>query len=296
MRLGTIADGHGATVAVRADGDEVVVLDHPDVGALLSSTPDLHALAAVAGERRPLEAVTFAPLVPHPNKIICLGLNYATHIKETGRPTPEYPTLFAKYDGSLIGAGESILLPKVSDKVDWEAEMAVVIGRPARHVGADDALDHVAGYSVMNDVTVRDWQRRTLQFLSGKTFESTTPLGPWLVTPDELPPGGRDLSIRCLVDGEVMQDSTTSDLLFDVATTIAYISDILTLLPGDVIATGTPGGVGFARDPQVFLRPGQVLTTEIEHIGTCTNPCVAEAGTGSTAGTAPSTPVERTTA
>jgi len=276
MRLGTIADGHGGTVAVRLDGDEVVALPHTDVGALLSSMPEWDALAAVRGERRPLNGVSFAPLVPHPNKIICLGLNYATHVKETRRPTPEYPTLFAKYDGSLVGAKDPIVLPTVSESVDWEAEMAVVIGRPARHVAAADALGHVAGYSVINDVTVRDWQRRTIQFLSGKTFESTTPLGPWLVTPDELPAGGSGLSIRCLVDGEVMQDSNTSDLLFDVATTIAYISDIITLRPGDVIATGTPGGVGFARDPKIFLQPGQVLTTEIEGLGSCENRCVAE--------------------
>ena len=276
MRLGTIADGHDGTVAVRLEGDEVVALPHTDVGALLSSTPEWGALAAASGERCPLDGARFAPLVPHPNKIICLGLNYAAHIKETGRPTPEYPTLFAKYDGSLVGSTDPIVLPAVSESVDWEAEMAVVIGRPARHVAAADALSHVAGYSVINDVTVRDWQRRTTQFLSGKTFESTTPLGPWLVTPDELPAGGSGLPIRCLVDGEVMQDSTTSDLLFDVATMIAYISGIITLRPGDVIATGTPGGVGFARDPKIFLQPGQVLTTEIEGLGTCENRCVAE--------------------
>jgi acylpyruvate hydrolase len=276
MKLGTIADGHGGTAAVRLDGEEVVILAHSDLGALLASTQDLGALTTIGGERRPIADITLAPLVPHPNKIICLGLNYATHIKETGRPTPQYPTLFAKYDGSLIGSRDPIVLPTVSENVDWEAEMAVVIGRPARHVGVDDALGHVAGYSIINDVTVRDWQRRTIQFLSGKTFESTTPLGPWLVTPDEVPTGGSGLPIRCLVDGEVMQESNTSDLLFDVATTIAYISEILTLLPGDVIATGTPGGVGFARDPQIFLRPGQVLTTEIEGLGTCQNPCVAE--------------------
>ena len=276
MRLATIADGHGGTVAVRLDGDEVVALPHTDVGALLSSTPEGGPLAAARGERCPLDGVSFAPLVPHPNKIICLGHNYAAHIKETGRPTPEYPTLFAKYDGSLVGSMDPIVLPAVSESVDWEAEMAVVIGRPARHVAAADALGHVAGYSVINDVSVRDWQRRTTQFLSGKTFESTTPLGPWLVTPDELPPGGSGLSIRCLVDGEVMQDSNTSDLLFDVATTIAYISGIITLRPGDVIATGTPGGVGFARDPKIFLQPGQVLTTEIEGLGSCENRCVAE--------------------
>lgn len=188
-----------------------------------------------------------------------------------GRPTPAYPTLFAKYDGALIGARDEIHSPPVSDDLDWEAELAVVIGRRGRHLTADQALGYVGGYTVLNDVTVRDWQHRTREFLSGKTFEATTPVGPALVTPDELPAGASGLTISCSVDDHVMQKSNTADLLFDVADTIAYISTIITLLPGDLIATGTPGGVGAGRDPKVFLRHGQELVTSVEGVGELRN-------------------------
>ncbi|MPY43833.1 fumarylacetoacetate hydrolase family protein, partial [Streptomyces phyllanthi] len=186
------------------------------------------------------------------------------------------PTLFAKYDGSLIGAHDQIHMPPVSDDLDWEAELAVVVGRPGRHVPREKALAHVAGYTVANDVTVRDWQHRTREFLSGKTFEATTPVGPVLVTPDELPPGASGLDISCSVDGHTMQKSNTADLLFDVADTIAYISTVITLLPGDLILTGTPGGVGAGRDPKVFLRPGQELVTAVEGIGELRNTVVKD--------------------
>lgn len=271
MRLSTIRRDD-ATTAVRHDGDELILLPHPDVGSLLASGPDwARSAAAHDGERLDASAASYATLVPHPNKIVCLGLNYATHIREMGRPTPAFPTLFAKFDGSLVGAGDTIRMPSVSDQLDWEAELGVVIGTPARNVSAELALDHVAGYTVVNDITVRDWQHRTREFLSGKTFEATTPVGPSLVTPDELPPGASGLEVGCAVDGDVMQKSNTGDLLFDVATTVAYISEIITLLPGDLIATGTPGGVGAGRDPQVFLRPGQELVTWIEGIGELRN-------------------------
>jgi acylpyruvate hydrolase len=193
-----------------------------------------------------------------------------------GRDTPRHPTLFAKYDGSLIGAGDTVTLPTVSDTVDWEAELAFVIGRAARHVTKAEALDFVAGYTVANDVTVREYQRRTREFLAGKTFEATTPLGPELVTADEF--GGKepDLEIRCEVDGEVMQISRTSDLLFGIADIVAYVSDIITLQPGDVILSGTPGGVGDGRDPKVYLKEGQTLRTVIEGLGETRNVCVRE--------------------
>ncbi|GAA2484715.1 fumarylacetoacetate hydrolase family protein [Streptomyces longisporus] len=278
MRLSTvrIADDRVASAA-RQEGDELVLLPYADVGALLACGDDWHERAASAdGERLPLAGASLAPLVPHPNKIVCLGLNYATHIKEMGRPTPTHPTLFAKYDGSLIGANDDIHMPPVSDDLDWEAELGVVVGRSGRHVPREKALEHVAGYTVANDVTVRDWQHRTREFLSGKTFEATTPVGPVLVTPDELPPGASGLDISCSVDGRTMQISNTADLLFDVADTIAYVSTIITLLPGDLILTGTPGGVGAGRDPKVFLRPGQELVTVVEGVGELRNTVVKD--------------------
>ncbi|MEU1853425.1 fumarylacetoacetate hydrolase family protein [Streptomyces sp. NPDC019990] len=278
MRLSTvrIADDR-VTSAARQEGDELVLLPYADVGALLATGEDWHERAAFAdGERLLLAESSLAPLVPHPNKIVCLGLNYSTHIKEMGRPTPAHPTLFAKYDGSLIGAHDDIHTPPVSDDLDWEAELAVVIGRPGRHVPREKALEYVAGYTVANDVTVRDWQHRTREFLSGKTFEATTPVGPALVTPDELPPSASGLDISCSVDGHTMQKSNTADLLFDVAETVAYISTIITLLPGDLILTGTPGGVGAGRDPKVFLRPGQELITTVEGIGELRNTVIKD--------------------
>ncbi|MFI1166930.1 fumarylacetoacetate hydrolase family protein [Streptomyces sp. NPDC020801] len=276
MRLATVRH-LTQTRAARQEGDEYVLLPYGDLGALLSSGEDWRARAErETGERIAVGDEIHAPLVPHPNKIVCLGLNYETHIREMGRDLPGYPTLFAKYDGSLIGAYDEVTLPTVSDQVDWEAELGFVIGRTARHVPKEKALDHVAGYTVVNDVTVRDYQHRTREFLGGKTFEATTPVGPVLVTPDEFGGGEPDCEIRCEVDGEVMQRSRTSDLLFGVADIVSYVSDIITLLPGDLIATGTPGGVGAGRTPKVFLRPGQVLRTTIEGIGELRNACVEE--------------------
>ncbi|MGI5404824.1 fumarylacetoacetate hydrolase family protein [Streptomyces sp. CA-135486] len=276
MRLATLRV-LGETRAARLDGDEYVLLPHADVAALLAEGEHWQSLAAQQeGERVVAAEADFATLIPHPNKIICLGLNYATHIKEMGRDTPQYPTLFAKYDGSLIGAHDPVMLPSVSDQVDWEAELGFVVGRAARHVRKEEALEYVAGYTVVNDVTVRDYQRRTREFLAGKTFEATTPVGPVLVTADEFNGAEPDLEIRCEVDGAVMQRSRTSDLLFGIADILAYVSDILTLLPGDVICTGTPGGVGDGRDPKVYLKEGQTLRTVIEGLGETRNVCVLE--------------------
>ncbi|QFR01562.1 fumarylacetoacetate hydrolase family protein [Streptomyces phaeolivaceus] len=278
MRLATVRldDGHHTTTVARREEDELVLLPHADVGTLLSGGTGWQDRAAWDGERIPLAKGRLAPLVPHPNKIVCLGLNYATHIKEMGRPTPAHPTLFAKYDGSPVGAHDDIHMPPVSDGLDREADLGVVIGRRGRHVPRERALEYVAGCTVVNDVTVRDWQHRTREFLSGKTFEATAPVGPVLVTPDELPPGAAGLTIECGVDGHTTQKSDTADLLFDVADVIAYVSTIITLLPGDPIRTGTPGGVGAGRDPKVFLRPGQELVATIEGIGELRNTVVKD--------------------
>ncbi len=276
MRLVTIRTANG-TRAGRVDGDRVTELDAPDVGSLLADPDWASAAAASGGAGHALADVDLATLVPNPSKIICLGLNYASHIKEMGRDLPEYPTLFAKFPGTLIGARDPIVLPRVSEQIDWEVELGVVIGRPARHVTPERALDAVGGFTVVNDVSVRDYQHRTAEFLAGKIFERTTPVGPALVTLDELPGGGADLAVRCEVDGEVMQASRTSDLLFGPAEIISYVSDIITLVPGDLIATGTPGGVGAARTPPVWLRAGQVVRTVVEGVGECVNRCVPEA-------------------
>src|SRR6202042_3049262 len=191
----------------------------------------------------------FAPVVPSPSKVIGVGLNYRTHIQETGRELPEYPTLFAKFAETLMGPYDDLALPWVSNRVDWEAELGLIIGRPVYRADAAEAAGAIAGYTVCNDVSMRDFQRRTLQWLAGKMFEHTTPVGPYLVTPDEVG-DAKDLQIRCEVDGEVMQESRTSDLLFSPAEIIAYASQAITLRPGDLIATGTTGGVGDARKPQ----------------------------------------------
>ncbi len=279
MRLVTIRTANG-TRAGRVQDDRVIDLDAPDVGVLLSD-PDWPSVAAAAGgPGRLLADADLATLVPRPSKVICLGLNYASHIQEMGRELPKYPTLFAKFPRTLIGAYDPILLPRVSEQVDWEVELGVVIGRPARHVSGDEAIAAIAGYTVVNDVSVRDYQTHTNQFLAGKIFERTTPVGPALVTLDELPGGGADLAVRCEVDGQVMQHSRTSDLLFGPAEIIAYVSEIITLEPGDLIATGTPAGVGAARTPPVWLRPGQVVRTVVEGVGECLNQCVPEPAAG----------------
>ncbi len=278
MKLATIRI-QGGTRAARIDGDTATVLAAEDVGALLAAPGWLGTAATATSATLPTAELDYAPLIPRPDKVICIGLNYRSHIAEMrGGDPPAYPTVFAKYRSSLIGAHDDIVLPPESSAVDWEAELAVIIGAPARRVDRDGATAAIAGYSVLNDVSMRDWQNRTMQFLQGKTFESSTPLGPWLVTPDE--PGavpGPEQSIGCSVDGEVMQDSTTADLLFDVPHLVSYLSTVLTLLPGDVIATGTPSGVGAGRKPPRFLADGQLVVTTISGVGELRNRCRAEA-------------------
>lgn len=272
MRLATIRTGDGGTRAARVDGGALQPLDAVDaVSALASGALEPDGGAATM----PLEDADLAPVVPRPPKIICLGLNYEGHIREMGHDLPAYPTCFAKYTIALIGPRDDIVLPKVSSQVDWEAELAVVIGRPARHVTEREAADAIAGYAIMNDVSVRDYQHRTPQWLQGKTFERSTPLGPVLVTGDEID-DARDLRIGCDVDGEVRQSARTSELVFTPPGVVAYLSGIMTLEPGDVISTGTTAGVGAGRDPQVFLEPGQVVRTWVEGIGELVNTCVAE--------------------
>ena len=275
MRFATIRTGAGTTAA-RFDGDTLTPLDAPDVGALLAADGGPDAVPAAPGFAPVLVAeADFAPLVPNPSKVICVGLNYRTHILETGRELPEYPTLFAKFPETLMGANDDLAIPAVSERVDWEAELGVIIGSPVyRAAGPAEAAQAIAGYTVCNDVSMRDFQRRTLQWLAGKMFQATTPAGPYLVTPDEV--NAADLEIGCEVDGEVVQLARTSDLLFGPADIISYVSQIITLRPGDLLLTGTTGGVGDARKPPVYLKPGQVVRTWVEGLGECVNRCVAE--------------------
>jgi acylpyruvate hydrolase len=276
MKLATIRTSTG-TAAVRVDGDTLVETGQPDVGTLLAA-PDWRATATTGdGPRHVLADVSFAPVVVRPGKIVCVGLNYRNHILEMGRDLPTYPTLFAKYPEALIGAGDDILLAPESEAVDWEAELAVVVGRTVRRARGEAAATAIAGFAVLNDVTMRDWQYRTPMWDQGKTWESTTPLGPFLVTPDDLPGGVRPtLELRGEVNGETVQRADTGDLVFDPVTLVEYISTIMTLRPGDVIASGTPGGVGHARTPARYLADGDVLVTEIEHLGRAENRAVAE--------------------
>jgi 2-keto-4-pentenoate hydratase/2-oxohepta-3-ene-1,7-dioic acid hydratase in catechol pathway len=227
----------------------------------------------------PLSAVSLRPPVPDPRKIICLGRNYRAHAREAGLDVPVAPELFAKFANTLIGHGESIQLPAVSNQIDYEAELAVVIGRRAHNVSKNSALEHVAGYTILNDVTARDYQFRTSQWLAGKGFDTFGPVGPWLVTADEIPDPG-SLQITLDIGRERMQSSTTANMIFSVSETIEYVSHIMTLEPGDIISMGTPEGVGFKRNPPRFLRAGDVVSITVEGIGTLANPVAAPINVG----------------
>ncbi|MFF0372033.1 fumarylacetoacetate hydrolase family protein [Micromonospora sp. NPDC005087] len=276
MKLATIRTADGATRAVRVEGETLLDLGLTDVGELLAQ-PDWAGHAARAGGVHAVRAIGYAPVVPRPGKIICVGLNYRNHILEMGRELPQHPTLFAKYPEALIGANDEIQLPPESEQVDWEAELAIVIGKTVRRATEADAGEAIAGFAVLNDVTMRDWQYRTKMWLQGKTWEATTPFGPYLVTPDELPGGTRpSLTVTGSVNGEVVQQANTLDLVFDPVALVRYISTIVTLNPGDVIASGTPGGVGHARKPARYLADGSVLTTEITGLGRSEAKAVAE--------------------
>ena len=277
MKLATLRVA-GGTVAVRLDETHAVEIDGAtDVGVLLNDPRWRDRAAAASGSRRALDSIPptdWAPVVPSPRKIVCVGLNYANHIREMGRELPQYPTLFAKYPEALIGAYDTIVLPlEAPDAVDWEGELAVVIGATARRVDGDDAAAAIAGYATLNDVTMRDFQYRTPEWFQGKTFEATTPFGPYLVTADEFELEGE---LRTAVDGETVQTTNIDDLVFPPVELVSYISHIVTLNPGDVIATGTPGGVGHARKPPRYLYDGAVLTTTINGLGALVNPVVRE--------------------
>ncbi|GAA2469770.1 MULTISPECIES: fumarylacetoacetate hydrolase family protein [Actinomycetes] len=272
MKLATLRTADG-TRAVRLDGEVLVDLGYADLGELFAEA-DWRQRATASGATYPVAGADFAPVVPHPSKVVCVGHNYTNHIKEMGRDLPQYPTLFPKFAETLLGAGDDIVKPAETDALDWEVELAVVIGRRVRRADERQAADAIAGFTVMNDISARDWQFRTIEWTQGKIWEATTPVGPYVVTPDEVGGVRPALQVRTVVDGEVRQQDDTGTLLFDPVFLVRYISTVITLRPGDIIATGTPAGVGNARDPKVFLHPGDTVVTEISGLGACVNKVV----------------------
>jgi 2-keto-4-pentenoate hydratase/2-oxohepta-3-ene-1,7-dioic acid hydratase in catechol pathway len=283
MRIVSFRAGDRAAFGVKTDAGVVDVSAGAGLFDFLLLSPAAMAQRVARAERdgakpRPIASLDLLPAVPRPGKFICLGLNYIDHAKEGGHNVPPYPTLFMRGPTSLAAAGAPIVKPSFSDTLDYEAELAVVIGKPARRVREADALQHVAAYALFNDATVREYQRITTQWTPGKNFDGTGAFGPELVTPDELPPGASGLRIQSRLNGKVMQDGNTSDMMFSVAHTIALLSQIMTLETGDVLAMGTPAGVGHARKPPVWMQPGDVCEIEVDKIGVLTSPIVAEEG------------------
>ncbi|GAA3671173.1 fumarylacetoacetate hydrolase family protein [Nocardioides ginsengisoli] len=272
MKLATLRTPAG-TRAVQQDGDRLVDLGYDDLGAYLAAGSPA---APAAAPTYPAADADFAPVVPNPSKIVCVGHNYTDHIKEMGRELPAYPTLFPKFADTLIGAHDDIVKPAETDALDWEVELVVVIGQQVRRATEAEAEAAIAGFTVMNDVSVRDWQFRTIEWTQGKIWDSSTPVGPYLVTPDELGGVRPALRVSTTVDGEVMQSDDTGTLLFDPVALVQYVSTIIRLNPGDLIATGTPAGVGHARDPKVCLVGGETVVTAIDGIGACVNRVVKQ--------------------
>lgn len=268
----TIRIGDG-TRAVQLLGDRHVDLGFSDLGVYLAAgAPD----APVGATTYEAAEADFAPVVPNPSKIICVGHNYTDHIREMGRELPAHPTLFPKFADTLIGARDDIVKPRETDALDWEVELVIVIGATLRRARGADAEAGIAGFTVMNDISARDWQFRTVEWTQGKIWDSTTPVGPYMLTPGEVGGVRPALTVSTTVDGRVMQTDNTRTLLFDPVNLVEYVSTIVTLRPGDLIATGTPAGVGHARDPKEYLTPGATVVTEIEGLGVCTNRIVED--------------------
>lgn len=269
-----LPDGQRSFGAVNGD----VVTDAGD--KLRATFPDLRALLAggavdelktAEGASVALEDVTLLPTIPNPDKILCIGLNYMGHIQETGKDKPAKPSVFTRYPSTLVAHGAPMIRPKASDTFDFEGEFTVVIGKAGRNIPAARALDHVAGYTCLNDGSIREWQRHTTQFWAGKNFDRSGSMGPWLVTADEIPdPSKQEMETR--LNGEVVQSTSISDLAFAIPELIEYLSTVTELLPGDVIATGTPSGVGAFREPKLWMKPGDRIEVEISGIGTLSNP------------------------
>jgi acylpyruvate hydrolase len=269
MRLATVATPDGGTCAAVCHDDVWVALPASDLSELLTRPAWRDVAAAPGGTVVGGPDANLLTPLPRPAKVICCGLNYGDHITEMGRELPEFPTLFAKYADTLVGPADVIHAPADVD-LDWEAELAVVVGQPLRHATEERARAGIAGYTVANDISVRDWQRRTLQWFQGKAWDATTPVGPVVVTPDEVDPEA-GLEVTCLVNGETVQRGNTKTLVFGAAALLAYISEFTLLRPGDLVLTGTPGGVGMGMTPPRFLGDGDVVRTQIEGIGLLDN-------------------------
>ncbi|WP_445371949.1 fumarylacetoacetate hydrolase family protein [Methylomonas sp. HW2-6] len=281
MKLATFLD-NGVRKIGAVVGDAVVAAgaEAPnDMLAFLaagdSARQALQALIDADAPRIALTDVTLLAPIPRPGKLLGVGLNYADHIGETGLEKPEYPTFFTKQSTCVIGPGAAIHIPPISDKVDYEGELAIVIGQRCKKVPAERAVEVIAGYTICNDVTVRDWQARTPTWTLGKSFDTHGPLGPWLITADEIA-DPHNLSLKTWVDGELRQNANTGEMIFNCYELIAYLSQVMTLEPGDVISTGTPAGVGVKMKPRGYLKPGQTVRIQIEGIGDLINPVIAE--------------------
>jgi 2-keto-4-pentenoate hydratase/2-oxohepta-3-ene-1,7-dioic acid hydratase in catechol pathway len=270
--VGALLAGSSTSFINLSDTDPLIpsslqaIIESPE--ALNRAAAALQSAKATKGE---IDAITFRSPIERPGKIICMGLNYADHAKEGGNARPDYPSFFMRGPSSLTAHLGPIVRPKVSDKLDYEAELAFVVGRKARHLTLDNALECVAGYSIFNDASIRDYQRKTTQWTIGKNFDQTGAFGPWLVTPDELPLGCHGLTIQSRLNGKVMQNANTKDFLWGVAETIVLITECMTLEPGDLVITGTPAGVGYARTPPVYMKSGDICEIEIESIGILKN-------------------------
>lgn len=286
MRLLAFDKSGQPAIGVRR-GKEVVDLSAAaptlprDVPALLAAGPSAleaakkAAASPPAGAVLPEERLVYHPPVWNPGKIVCVGLNYADHAAESGLKKPDYPVLFLRVATTLVGHKQPLLVPRCSGQFDYEAEMVVVIGRKGRNISAEDCLDYVAGYSVFNEGSIRDYQFKSQTWTSGKNFDGTGGFGPDLVTADEVPPAGKGLRIRTRLNGETLQDATTNDMMFDVPELIETISEVMTLLPGDIIVSGTPSGVGFARKPPIWMKAGDTCEIELEQVGVLSNPIKA---------------------
>jgi len=267
-----IVTGEGVIDAARHLGER-----YPTLRAALAGNalPELKKLAGSGEINHKLADISFLPVIPDPEKILCVGINYAAHVKETGREMPTKVMIFTRFANTQVGHNQPMLKPKVSDRYDFEGELAVIIGKRGRYVSEQDALGHVAGYACYNDGSIRDWQRHTTQFTPGKNFPGTGAFGPWLVTADEIPDPSK-LTLTTRLNGTVMQQSGTDDLIFSVQHCIAYCSSFTYLEPGDVIITGTPGGVGNYREPPIFMKPGDKIEVDITGIGTLVNTIAEE--------------------
>ncbi|WP_394833407.1 fumarylacetoacetate hydrolase family protein [Pendulispora rubella] len=260
-------------------GDLATILARGD-GALKTAAERLRSSPEID-----LARCDYLPPIANPGKIICIGLNYADHSAESGYAVPDYPTFFGRFTSSLIGHGAPIVRPVVSEQLDFEGELAAIIGRGGRNISREDALSHVAGYSPFNDGSIRDYQHRTPQWTAGKNFDETGAFGPLFVSADELPPGCRGLRLTTRLNGNVVQQASIDDLIFDVATLVSLLSEVCTLQPGDVIVTGTPAGIGAARKPPLWMKPGDVCEVDIEGVGLLVNPIADQRALGGQPGT-----------